>query len=245
MEAALGHEVGDRGRDHVGEADDEERQDRDQRRPVDQQQQDQDERRRRDQQRRVEALEDLGRIVGEAERAGEVDLEAGGVAEHVGGGLALVGELLLVAALEESGGEGDGLVVVELRLGLVAGGGVEPGERLRVRLDLRPVGVGQPALAAVDDERVLGVAARELLLDDRERFLRLRRARQEGLGRVVGLVGEHPAGPGQAEGEEQPDDGHDPLGALARDDVSDLSHWLASQATDRSPGIRCDLARSV
>ena len=75
--AGLDQQVGDPDRDHVGGADGEQRQQRQQRRPVDEQQQDQDQAEGRDQQRLAGFVGDLLEVGGDPGRAGDVGGEPG------------------------------------------------------------------------------------------------------------------------------------------------------------------------
>lgn len=236
--ARVGVQVDERGRDRVGEEDDDKGGQCDQHSAVDRPEQEQHQQRGRDQEPYVQLAEDLLGVDREPEVAGEDDAHPVGlVAGRLADRLAPVGRVLEVGGDDERG-ERETAVLGDRRWGIGRSGFGGPGgsvlrerrhrranqrqllvgERLHglgVVGDLLPVGVGETAVALIDDQPLCGLSGVELGIEGLDDLGRLGALRQERRRVVLGLVGQLRAERRQRGERHDPDGQDDELPALA------------------------------
>jgi hypothetical protein len=253
--AGLDQQVGDADRDHVGGADDEQRHDGQQRRPVDDEQQDQDQAEGRDQQRLAGFACDLLEVGGDSAGPGHVGAEAGApvsgevLADRFHAFLdraAFAGvdrqhdQRRFAVARQRPDPVGDRGDVAERGFGVGREGvddrrrpgDLQPVEAVADAPDRLQIGLGQSPWAVEDDH-------------DRNLFAGLLAALEvvEGAGRF-GVLGQEAGLPGGGDvvdlgaadeardGDRQPDRDHQPAAATAGDGLSETpGHGLDGSAS--------------
>ena len=227
----LDDEVDDATGDRVGDADDDERNERDDRRPVDQEQQDEDQNRRADQELAIDVAEDLDGVDGDAGRSGDVDGEPVGSILLGDRAHVLDDRFDLVDHLCRQGHDHDGRRAVLRQQALLRGRGAERGldrrvvrqlrEGLLIGGDHRSIGVIQPVGILIDDQRGDRASVVEARAELIEHLGRVRTRRQEGRRIVLRdrvQLGLERAEPGR---EDDPGEQDEPLGAAAGDDAGE------------------------
>ena len=249
--AGLGVQVDEAGGEEVGEPDHEDRNEGDQRRPVDRTEEDQNEQDGGEQQLGVELAEDLLEVHPQPEVAGDVDLEpVAAPADHLAAFLAPVGDPVEVERDRDDGVSGVAVLRHEARRRVRLEGhlsGLGDRDRLvdlpRVLGDLLPVGLGEAAFALVDEQPDRRLAAGEALLQELLDLGRLRFRGEEARGLVGGDIRELGPHRSHHHGRDEPEKDDDPLGAAAGDEGGERGHGsdkLASATAVRSDRLSRD-----